>query len=78
VLAFPPRFQIAHAIRNPAGAPLRFFAFSAPAETLEMANYPTSGARMERTPYGKHRRFYLPERLDVPYFEGEPVDEALD
>ena len=77
VLAFPPRFQIAHAIRNTADAPLRFFAFSAPAQTLEMADYPSTGARLERTPYGKRRRFYLPEQLDVPYFEGEPVDEAL-
>lgn len=77
VLAFPPRFQIAHAIRNTGGAPLRYFAFSAPAETLEMADYPTTGARLERTQYGKRRRFYLPERLDVPYFEGEPTNEAI-
>ncbi|HEX2187071.1 MAG TPA: cupin domain-containing protein [Chloroflexota bacterium] len=78
VLAFPPRFQLAHAIVNTGHAPLRYFAFSAHAEAVEMADYPTSGARMERTPYGKYRRFPLPERLDMPYFEGEPIDEAVE
>ncbi len=78
VLAFPPRFQIAHAIVNTGDAPLRYFAFGAPAEAVEMADYPTSGKRLERTPYGKVRRFYLPDRLDVPYFEGEPIDDAVE
>lgn len=77
VLGFPPRFQIAHAIVNTGDAPLRFFSFSAPAESVEMADYPTTGARLERTPYGKYRRFYLPDHLDVPYFEGEPIDKPV-
>jgi uncharacterized cupin superfamily protein len=77
VLAFPPRCQIAHAIVNTGDAPLRFFSFSAPTERLEMVDYPTSGARLERTAFGKRRRFQLPERLDMPYFEGEPLDEPV-
>lgn len=74
VLGFPPRYQIAHAIRNTGEPPLRYLAFSAAAEEVEMVDYPTSGARLERAGYGKRRRFFLPERLDVPYFENEPVD----
>jgi uncharacterized cupin superfamily protein len=76
VLAFPPRFQLAHAIVNTGDAPLRYFAFSAPAASIEMVDYPTSGKRTERTRYGKFRRFYLPNRLDVRYFEGFPLDDT--
>ena len=74
VLAFPPRFQLAHAIRNTGDEDLRFLSFAAPAETLEMVDYPDAGTRLEATKYGKRRRFTLPDRLDVPYFEGEQVD----
>jgi uncharacterized cupin superfamily protein len=77
VLGFPPRYQVAHALANTGDEPLRYFAFGAPAEPLEMIDYPTSGARLERTPFGKRRRFYPPEPPDVPYWEHEPVDEPL-
>jgi uncharacterized cupin superfamily protein len=77
VLGFPPRYQVAHALVNTGDAPLRYFAFGAPAETLEMVDYLTSGARLERTPFGKRLRFYQPERTDVPYWENEPVDQPL-
>ncbi|MDQ3699866.1 MAG: cupin domain-containing protein [Chloroflexota bacterium] len=74
VLAFPPRYQIAHAIANTGTEDLIFLALSAPAETLEMIDYPESGARMERTTYGKYRRFRLPQELDLDYWDGERVD----
>jgi len=73
-----PRFQLAHAIVNTGDAPLRYFAFSAPAASIEMVDYPTSGKRTERTRYGKFRRFYLPDCLDVPYFEGFPLDDTTE
>lgn len=77
VVGFPPRYQVAHAFVNTGDEPLRYFAFGTPAETLEMVDYPTSGKRAEGTAYGKYRRFYPPERSDVPYWENEPVDEPL-
>jgi uncharacterized cupin superfamily protein len=77
VLGFPPRYQVAHAIVNTGDEPLRYFAFGAPAETLRMVDYPTSGTRLEGTPYGKEHSFYPPERLDVDYWENQPVDEPL-
>jgi uncharacterized cupin superfamily protein len=77
VLGFPPRYQVAHAIVNTGDEPLRYFAFGAPAEILRMVDYPTSGMRLEETPYGKERSFYPPERTDVPYWEHQPVDEPL-
>jgi uncharacterized cupin superfamily protein len=74
VLGFPPRYQVAHAFRNTGEDPLRYLAFAAPAETLEMVDYPETGIRMERTPYGKGHRFVLPERQRVPYWEGVRTD----
>jgi uncharacterized cupin superfamily protein len=77
VLGFPPRYQVAHAVVNTGDEPLRYFAFGAPAERLELLDYVTAGVRRESTAYGKRRRFYQPERTDVPYWENEPVDEPL-
>ncbi len=36
--------------------------------------YPESGKQFQWVP-GKFRRFYLPERLNVDYWEGERLDE---
>jgi uncharacterized cupin superfamily protein len=74
VFGFPPRYQIAHQICNTGEGDLRFLSFSAPAERLEMMDYPESGQRAEGTTYGKRRRFFLPERVDVGYWEGTPTD----
>ena len=73
VVAFPPRYQIAHSFKNTGTEPLRFFAFSAlSGEAVGMIDYPLSGKHLEYTDYGKMRRYFLPERVNVPYFEGEP------
>jgi uncharacterized cupin superfamily protein len=77
VLGFPPRYQVAHAIVNTGDEPLRYFAFGAPAETLDMVDYVTPGVRRELTAFGKSHRFYPPERTNVPYWENEPVDEPI-
>ena len=69
VLGFPPRYQVAHAFRNSGDEPLRYLAFGAPAETLDMVDYLETGIRMERTPYGKRARFTLPEERAVPYWD---------
>jgi uncharacterized cupin superfamily protein len=74
VLGFPPRYQVAHAIRNTGDTDLRFLSFSDPAERLGMNDYPESGQRSESTAYGKRRRFFLPERVNVGYWEGTPND----
>jgi uncharacterized cupin superfamily protein len=75
VVAFPPRYQLAHSFKNTGTEPLRFFAFAAPSpEQVGVVDYPLSGKRFTVTPYGKVARYYLPERRDVPYFENEPAD----
>ena len=74
VFGCPPRYQIAHHIRNTGEGDLRFLSFAAPAERLDMGDYPESGQRVESTAYGKRRRFFLPERVDVGYWEGTPTD----
>ena len=75
VLGFPPRYQVAHAIRNTGAAELRLLAIGSPgAERLEMIDYPASGQRAEFATFGKQRRFFLPERLNVGYWEGTPTD----
>ena len=66
---FPPRYQVAHAFRNTGAEPLRYLAFGAPAETLDMVDYLETGVRMERTPYGKRARFTLPEERAIPYWD---------
>ena len=74
ILGFPPRYQVAHAVRNTGEGDLRYLSFSAPAEDVDMNDYPESGQRSEGTPYGKRRRFFLPERVNVGYWEGTPTD----
>jgi uncharacterized cupin superfamily protein len=74
VLGFPPRYQVAHAFRSTGDEPLRYLAFAAPAETLEMVDYPETGVRMERTPFGKRYRFVLPTDRHVPYWGGVRTD----
>ena len=74
VFGFPPRYQIAHRLRNTGEGDLRFLSFAAPAERLDMCDYPESGQRYEGTAYGKRRRFFLPERVNVGYWEGTPTD----
>ena len=39
-----------------------------------MLDYPETGQRAESTAYGKRRRFFLPERVDVGYWEGTPTE----
>jgi uncharacterized cupin superfamily protein len=70
VLAFPPRFQVAHAIVNTGTAPLRFYVFGVPAEALDMVDFPESHVRGEYTPFGKRYRFRLPAERDLPYWDG--------
>jgi uncharacterized cupin superfamily protein len=74
MLGFPPRYQVAHALRNTGPGDLRYLSFSAPAEQLNMNDYPESGQRSEYTPYGKSHRFFRPERMDVGYWENTPTD----
>jgi uncharacterized cupin superfamily protein len=75
VLGFPPRYQVAHSIRNTGTAELRLLAIGSPgAERLEMIDYPASGQRAESAAFGKQRRFFLPERVNVGYWEGTPTD----
>jgi uncharacterized cupin superfamily protein len=74
LLGFPPRYQIAHAFRNTGEAPLRYLAFGAPAESLEMLDYLDSNLRAEYTSYGKRYRFHLPEERDIPYWHGVRTD----
>jgi uncharacterized cupin superfamily protein len=74
VVAFPPRYQIAHSFKCTGSEPLRFFAFAAPGkEQVGVVDYPLSGKRLTVAwPPGKFARYFLPERKDVPYFENEP------
>jgi uncharacterized cupin superfamily protein len=76
VLGFPPRYQVAHAIRNTGDGELRFLSFGAwtgPGEAVGLAEYPESNKQLQRMP-GKARIFYLPENLQVDYWEGERLD----
>lgn len=74
VVAFPPRYQIAHSFKCTGNEPLRFIGFGAPGEAhVGVVDYPLSGKRLTSAwPPGKLYRYYLPERRDVPYFENEP------
>ena len=74
VVAFPPRYQIAHSFKCTGSEPLRFLAFAAPGEeSVGVVDYPLSGKRLTYAwPPGKTYRYFLPERRDVPYFENEP------
>jgi uncharacterized cupin superfamily protein len=74
ILGFPPRYQVAHTLRNTGAEELRYLSFSAPAERLGMVDYPESGQRAEFTAYGKRHRFFRPERMSVGYWEGTPTD----
>jgi uncharacterized cupin superfamily protein len=76
ILGFPPRYQVAHAIRNTGERVLRFLSFGAwtePAEAVGLAEYPESGKQLQWAP-GKYRLLYLPENLRVDYWEGERLD----
>jgi uncharacterized cupin superfamily protein len=70
LLGFPPRYEVAHAIRNTGASELRLLSFGARAEQLTGCDYPDSGQRAEGTSYGKSRRFFLPARVNVGYWEG--------
>ncbi|HEU5318829.1 MAG TPA: cupin domain-containing protein, partial [Chloroflexota bacterium] len=74
VVAFPPRYQIAHSFKCTGSEPLRFLGFGAPGTVeLGVVDYPLSGKRLTYArPPGKDARYYLPERRDVPYYENEP------
>ena len=74
VVGFAPRYQIAHAFRNTGEQVLRYLAFGAFAETLEMVDYVESGVRAEFARFGKRHRFRLPEERDIQYWEGVPTD----
>lgn len=76
VVAFPPRYQIAHSFKCTGSEPLRFLGFGASGEEkVGVVDYPLSGKRLTfARPAGKVARYYLPERRDVPYFENEPED----
>ena len=74
VVGFAPRYQIAHAFRNTGEQVLRYLAFGAFAETLEMVDYVESGVRAEFARFGKRYRFRLPEERDIQYWEGVPTD----
>jgi uncharacterized cupin superfamily protein len=75
VLGFPPRHQVAHAIRNTGPGELRFLAVGSPgAERLDMTDYPESGQHSETAAFGKRRRFFLPDRVQVGYWEGVATD----
>ncbi|HEX2513795.1 MAG TPA: cupin domain-containing protein [Chloroflexota bacterium] len=76
VLGFPPRYQVAHAFRNTGAGDLRLLAlgaFAEPAEAVGLAEYPESGKQFQWVP-GKFRRFYLPQEVNVDYWEGERID----
>jgi uncharacterized cupin superfamily protein len=74
MLGFPPRYQVAHAIRNTGDVPLRYLCFGAPSETLDMVDYVETGIRMERTPYGKRARFTLPTERAILYWDRVRTD----
>ena len=76
VVAFPPRYRIAHSFKCTGSEPLRFLGFGAPGEgSVGVVDYPLSGKRLTYArPPGTMYRYYLPERRDVPYFENEPQD----
>ena len=70
VLGFPPRYQVAHAIRNTGTEPLRYLCFGAPVETLDLYEYPETGVRTEVTRFGKRARFIPPKEAAIPYWDG--------
>jgi uncharacterized cupin superfamily protein len=77
VIAFPPRYQIAHSFKGVGPEPLRFLAFSAPAaaeEGVVLSDYALSGKRGIHVGYLPPARYYLPDQRDVPYYENEPLD----
>jgi uncharacterized cupin superfamily protein len=74
VLAFPPRFQVAHGIRNTGASDLRFLAFGATAGRATAVDYPQSGKVLTWADRRKSRLFYLPENTRVDYWEGERTD----
>jgi uncharacterized cupin superfamily protein len=77
MLGFPARHHVPHAIRNTGEGDLRFLSFGAPPppdERAGIADYPESNKQVQWLGSGKVRRFYLPEQLDVDYWEGERLD----
>ena len=78
VLGFPPRYPVAHAVRNTGSADLCFFAFGAQAEPVDavgLAEYPESNKQFQFVP-GRFRRFFLPDEQNVDYWAGERLDAA--
>jgi uncharacterized cupin superfamily protein len=77
VIAFPPRYQIAHSFKAVGPEPLRFLAFSAPAaldEGVIISDYTVSGKRAIAANYTAGERYYVPAERNVPYYENEPLD----
>jgi uncharacterized cupin superfamily protein len=74
ILGFPPRYQLPHAFRNTGDEVLRYLAFGAPGESIDMLDYLETDVRVEVTRYGKHHAFYLPEEREIPYWHGVPID----
>lgn len=76
-LGFPARHHVAHGIRNTGGHDLRMLSFGAappPDEYAGISEYPESRKQGQWLGPGKFRRFYLPDKLDVDYWEGERLD----
>ncbi len=76
-LGFPPRADVAHAIRNTGRDDLRMLSFGAhlPSEPGGIAEYPESGKQLQWLGPGRMRIFYLPENLNVDYWEGERLEQ---
>ena len=64
VVAFPPRYQVAHSFKCTGSEPLRMLGFGAPGnERVGVVDYPLSGKRLTYAwPPGKLHRYYLPDR----------------
>jgi uncharacterized cupin superfamily protein len=76
-LGFPARNHPAHGIRNTGSRDLRMLSFGAdppPDEAAGIAEYPEANKLSAWLGPGKLRRFYLPDRLDVDYWEGERLE----
>lgn len=76
-LGFPARNHVAHGIRNTGARDLRMLSFGAPPppdEAVHVGEYPESNKLLQSHGPGTARRFYIPEKLDVDYWEGERLD----
>jgi uncharacterized cupin superfamily protein len=76
VLGFPPRYPVAHAVRNTGSAELRYFAFAAVADAADvvgLCEYPESNKQLQFVPT-RSRLFFLPDEQHVDYWAGERLD----